>query len=104
MSFSLDKNNKKKELWEKDKTKWQIFKINATIAWRRFDTQTKGMGMFFVMIFGIMLVITSLPLISEVIMKQFQLQKFKTALETACPTMEFYSRNYKDCEEIGVRP
>lgn len=61
-SYSIDSNGKrKKELWELNKTPYQRFKINARIAWRRFDIQTRGMGLCLLCILGMMLVLTLLP-------------------------------------------
>lgn len=104
-SFSIDKNNKKKkELWELNKTPYERFKINSKIAWRRFDTQTRGMGLILLLIFGIVLISPIISLIGNAINDYTNKNKYKEALATACLDKQFYAFHFEDCEDQGVRP
>lgn len=95
---------RKKELWEMNKTKWQIMKINSAIAWRSFDLKTRGMGLYLICLMGIMLVITILPVVAESISYEMNKTKYREALKTSCLDVTFYSWNFKACEDIDVRP
>lgn len=103
MTYSIDRK-KKKELWEENKTPLERFKINARVMWRRFDTQTRGMGLFFVLILAVVISSAIFPLAGQSIQRSIDNERYKTALITACINMDFYSWNYKQCEDIGVRP
>lgn len=98
------KKNRKIELWERDLSPYQRFKINSRIAWRRFDTQTRGMGFVFVLIMGMMLIINLVPLVFSKTLQSIESNNYKDALSAACKDMQFYSLNFKTCEGIGVRP
>lgn len=60
-------NRDKKELWENDKTKFQIWKINTKLKIAKFNRQTHGMGMmiivmmFFLVAFMIVQLIVNAP-------------------------------------------
>lgn len=105
MSFSIDRHNKRKDiLWKKDKKRWEIIKIHAKTAYRRFDTQTKGMGALFIMLFSIMIIINLFPLFMVWIVEHDEKTKYADALKIACTDKSFYSLNFKSCENIEVRP
>lgn len=106
MDFGIyeDKEKRKEELWRVGKTKWQIFKINSAQAWRRFDIKTKGMGLWFVLFFGIMLISIIIPVILKSMEEFIDNAKYAESLKTACLKDMFYSLNFKACENIGVRP
>lgn len=100
----IQKKPKKKELWERDLTFYQRFKINSRIAWRRFDTQTRGMGLMFVIVIGLMLVVNIIPLVLGTVIKAMETAPYKEALTTACKDKEFYNWNFRECETVEVRP
>lgn len=106
MDFGIyeDKEKRKKELWRIGKSKWQIIKINSGQAWRRFDIKTKGMGLWFVMFFGIMMLTIIIPAIGRAVEEQLDNTKYAESLKTACLKDMFYALNFKTCENIGVRP
>lgn len=96
--------NRKQELWERDLSAMSKFKINARQKWRRFDTQTRGMGFIFVLLFGVILLVNLIPLIAHQWIRQIETAPYKDALNTACLNQDFYNLNFKSCETIGVRP
>lgn len=98
------KRQKKVELWERDLSPIAKFKINARIAWRRFDVQTRGMGFIFVLLIVVMIVINIMPLIFSKTITQMENQPFSEALSTACKDKDFYNLNFRSCETRGVRP
>lgn len=102
-TFKINKD-KKKELWELEATPYEKFKINARVKWRRFDTQTRGMGLIFVMLLGAMIIINGFSALALYISDYIDNTKYQSALTTACTTTEFYALNFKSCENIGVRP
>lgn len=98
------KSIRKLEIWEKNLSVWQKFKINARIKWRRFDTQTRGMGLIFVMLISVVILSSTVPAMVQGIQKLIMGDKYKTALDTACKDKEFYAFNFQKCEDIGARP
>lgn len=100
----IQKRHRKQELWERDLTAYQRFKINARVVWRRFDTQTRGMGLVFVIIMAMMLVVNIIPLILGTVIRTIETAPYSDALKTACKDKEFYNWNFKSCETIKVRP
>lgn len=105
MSFRIDEHNKRKDmLWKKDKTTWEIMKINSRVAWRRFDTQMRGMGLFFVIIIVAMSIMPLATYISAEVKQYQEAEKYKSALVLACVNNEFYSWHFTQCEDIGIRP
>lgn len=99
---------KRKELWEKDKTTYQRFKINAGVIWRRFNTQTHGFGMIMVMI-GIMSIVPMIIILTAMSnvydsMSEINRTRYREGLELSCTNQDFYSWNFRACEDIEVRP
>lgn len=95
---------KRKELWVENKTRWQIFKIQFSITWRKFDLMTRGMGLMFVCLLGIMLIATMIPNIIGYFWEQLDKTKYSEALKTSCLNTTFYSWNFKQCENVDARP
>lgn len=95
---------KKKELWELNKTKWQIMKINGAIAWRSFDLKTRGMGLYLLCLMGIMMIVMILPIVADSVTHELNKSKYQNALKTSCLDTTFYSWNFRACEDIDVRP
>ena len=105
MSYSIDKNNKRKDiLWKRDKSRIEIFKIQMRVAYRRFDTQTRGMGLTLLLLIGVIVVINLFSFVGMAIIDYYDHIKYSSALEKACLDQTFYSWNFKSCENIGVRP
>lgn len=100
----IERRPRKKELWERDLSFYAKFKINARVAWRRFDTQSRGMGLMFVLLMIIMVGINIIPLTLGTIIKTMETAPYKEALTTACKDTQFYNWNFKECETIKVRP
>lgn len=95
---------KRKEIWEMNKTPYQVFKINAVETWRKFDLKTRGMGLYLVCLMGIMLIAVSISPILDFVMHESNKAKYANALKTACLEPSFYSWNFASCEDINVRP
>lgn len=55
------RDGKKKELWEMDKNVLQRFKINMAIAIRKFNRETKGLGILFLLVIIIFVFIQFIP-------------------------------------------
>ena len=104
MSFRIGRDKKRKELWELNKTPIQKFKINARIAWRRFDIQTRGMGFVLVIIMVMMITINIIPLTLSKTLQSIESNNYKDSLTIACKDMQFYSLNFKTCEGVDSRP
>lgn len=100
----IDRNITKIPYWKRKLTTWQIFKINAKVAWRRFDTQTRGMGLLLVLIFGLLIVINVIEALAVYIAGYTDREKYASALETACLDSQFYSWNFRSCENVNIRP
>jgi len=95
---------KRKELWEMNKSKSEVMKINLTQAWRRFDTRSRGMGLMFVLMMSILIMMAIIPMIIDGVQYMFNEGKYREGLKTACLGDMFYSLNFKTCEDIGIRP
>lgn len=96
--------HRKQELWERDLSFYQRAKINGRVKWRRFDTQTRGMGFIFVLLMALMIVINIIPLIFSSVIRQIESAPYKEALAFSCKDKDFYNWHFKDCESAGVRP
>lgn len=94
----------KQELWEKDLSAYRRFKINANVKWRRFDTQTRGMGLILVILLGGLLLVTCIPFVTNYINQELDKGKYNTALNIACKDLQFYALNFRSCENSDVRP
>ena len=90
--------------WKRDKTAWQIFKVNAKTLWSRFDTQTRGMGVLLVILMVFMIVINVMGAIVGSVYSYLNNQKYSDALKGGCTDKTFYAWNFKACEDAGVRP
>ena len=97
-------SKKEKELWERGLNPIQRFRINSRVIWRRFDTQTRGMGMIFLIMFAALIAINVIPLTLSKYIQQVESSHYQEQLQTACKNMTFYSMNFKTCEGIGARP
>lgn len=95
---------KRKELWEQNKTKWQIMKINAGVTWRQFDLKSRGMGFFLLCLMGMMIISMAIPYVIDGISTQLDKTKYSEALKTSCLNEQFYAWNFKACENISIRP
>lgn len=90
--------------WKRDLTAWQVFKVNFRTAWRRFDVQTRGMGLVLVLMMGLFVVINVLGWVGNIIINSIYLQPHAEQMKTACLDREFYIPYFKQCEDLGVRP
>lgn len=95
---------KKIELWERDLSAYQRFKVNARIKWRRFDTQTRGLGLLMVLFMSIMITVSLIPIAFNGALRQIEEARYSSALHNACNDRDFYNLNFKSCETVGVRP
>lgn len=95
---------RKKELWENNISKFQKFKIETRIIWRRYMVQTHGMGFIILLLIGGMLISMFTPLIISQLNQYNDNTRYKDALTGACPDKTFYAWNFKSCENIAVRP
>lgn len=95
---------KRKELWEQNRTKWQVIKIQANDAWRKFDLKTRGMGLMLVVLLGAMMIANFLPAIVMYSTEQMDKTKYNEALKTSCLNAQFYAWNFRSCENVNVRP
>ena len=103
--FDLKDHNRRPDiLWKRNKTRITQFKIHAGVAWRRFDTQTKGQGLFLCCFIGAIMLINLFGWIGGIITQSYNQSHYSNALKTFCIDKQFYSWNYKVCEDIGVRP
>lgn len=99
-----DQRFSKKPLWMRGKTSKEIRNIKFKTAWRRFDTQTRGMGMLIVILMCFMIVINVISAIANAIFTTINNMKYKDALAGGCKDKTFYAWNFKPCEDAGVRP
>lgn len=99
-----DSRYDKREIWMRDKTPYQRFRVNAKIIWRRFDTQTRGMGLTLVVLMFIMILINVFTAIAHWIASYVDNTNYKDALSTACLDSQFYAWNFKSCEHVKVKP
>jgi hypothetical protein len=95
---------KKKELWTYNKSRWEIIKINSRQAFRQFDNKSRGMGLFFILFLGIMIIVSIIPHVIAYTTEQINKSKYLEALKLSCVDMEFYRWNYPACEDIDTRP
>ena len=98
------KRERKMELWERDLSAIAKAKINAKIAWRRFDTQTRGMGLVFVIIMFMILIVNIIPFALGKTIQQLDSANYADALKVACKEKDFYNLNFRTCEGVDTRP
>ena len=95
-------------LWKRHLKPSEIRRINMRVAWRRFDTQTRGMGLVFVLLITAMVVIQVLSGIFAIIYNYINEESNKAtygnALKTACSDKQFYAWNFYKCEDVNIRP
>lgn len=104
-SFDLKDHNKRPDiLWKRGKPKIEQYKIHFGVLWRRFDTQTKGQGLVMVLFLGGFVLLNLFGWIGGILSTYYNQQHYSNALKTFCTDKQFYSWNYKVCEDIGVRP
>lgn len=71
--MNWNRDGKKKEIWEQDKNKLQIAIIHAKVWFRKFQRETKGLGILFLIMMAVFMVMQ--------IMSPFLASAFKTEEE-----------------------
>ena len=103
-SHEYDPRFSKVPYWKRNITKWQQFRINSRIAYRRFDTQTRGLGLVLIMLVGAMILIQVIQDAGWWINEKLKDNSYRQALSKFCTDKQFYTYNFQPCENQGVRP
>ena len=103
-NHDFDSRFSKVPYWKRNTTKWQQFKINARVNYRRFDTQTRGVGLVLIMLVGAMILIQIIQDFGWWLSERLKDNSYRQALDKFCADKQFYTYNFQACENRGVRP